>query len=158
MATVRRLSIRITTTTMHNYTDNVTAGMAEAEARYRNAMLPAQIEQQYSEIQARPTGYVQPGTYAPQPSAPQQSLSPILVKAAGGVVVGALAVKAVVVVITAGFAWMEANAFLCGAIVAVVVALLSIGRGGGSDDGGCASAGRGKVIVRTTVTTEAIVN
>lgn len=144
---------------MHNYTDNVTAGMAEAADRYRNAMLPAQIEQQYSEIQARPTGYVQPGTYAPQPSAPQPSMSPILMKAAGGVVVGALAVKAVVVVITAGFAWMEANAFLCGLIVSgvVVVAMWATSRGGGSDDGGCASSGRGKVIVRTTVTTETIV-
>ena len=145
---------------MHNdFNSDTIAGMAEAQQRHSGGgMLPAQIEQQYSEIQARRVSPVV--QYVPQREQVQQvqvSVSPVLIKAVGAVVGVAIAGKITVAFVAAAFIWIESHALACGAAFAGIVALLSF-RGSSGDSVETTACGvKPKVTVETTVTTKTTV-
>lgn len=144
---------------MHNdFNADTIAGMAEAQQRHSGGMLPAQIEQQYSEIQARRVSPVV--QYVPQQEQVQQvqvSVSPVLIKAVGVVVGVAIAGKIAVAFVVAAFIWIESHALACGAAFAAFVAFLSFRGSSGESVEHAACGVKPKVTVETTVTTKTTV-
>ncbi len=145
---------------MHNdFNSDTIAGMAEAQQRHGGGgMLPAQIEQQYTEIQAR---RVSPAVqYVPQQEQAQQvqvSVSPVLIKAVGGAVLLVIAGKITVAFVAAAFIWIESHALACGAAFAAFVTFLSFRGSGGESVETTACGVKPKVTVETTVITKTTV-
>ena len=142
---------------MNDFNSDTIAGMAEAQQRHSGGMLPAEIAEQYSEIQARRVSPVV--QYVPQQQVQQVqvSVSPVLIKAVGGVVLLAIAGKITVAFVTAAFIWIESHALACGAAFAAFVAFLSF-RGSSSESVEQTACGaKPKVTVETTVTTKTTV-
>ena len=129
--------------------------MAEAQQRHSGGMLPAQIEQQYNEIQARRVSPVV--QYVPQQQQVQQvhvNVSPVIFKAVGGVVLFAIAGKITVAFVAAAFVWIESHALACGTAFATFITFLSFRNNDDENVEPTACGAKPKVTIETTITTK----
>jgi hypothetical protein len=130
------------------------AGMKQAEARhaYENAQIDAYFDKRDAPREVAP--YVPP--VESEGASATEGLV-ILAKGAGVLAGVLIAIKVVVVAVGAAFAFIEAHALACSAVVGVVVLYLARKTEpgntppGGGHSGGCGCAGGNITVVNTTV-------